>query len=438
MTAPFPARHARARGQRLRLVVLALMVIILAALITVLVVRVTAGQPGQQAQPGKPGQPGQLPSTLAVAPLMSQAEAGGNVSLGRDCGYSAPLPADSRESLWLFCDTPVYSRQANGNWAFTQFISGSTAAVGAAAAGPGPGITEPGTLTETGTPRAAGPGPQPADGPTAPGVLAPFLATPSGLITSTGLPCGNGSGSYAASWVSGVTRVPSTPDLLITFNNYCVIIRTGAPEPEGFGLAEYDPATRTLSHEATVFGGAAGSLSGAPALGSPVFSGPYLYLYGADCPAPAHGHCGGTLVEARVPANPRAWADPVRYQWRSTGPSGPWSSDPSAATPLIAGPGPVSAVDVAGYAAAGHEFVAIEQLGVAGSFTVFQAPAPTGPWTRITSGQVSCRSAHPGYASFCRAIIGHPELSTRDELVLSYFDPAVGPAGHVMVEGFRW
>ena len=369
---------------------------------------------------------------------MSQAEAGGNVSLGRDCGYSAPLPADSRQSLWLFCDTPVYTRQPDGSWDFTQFIPGSTAAVGSTSAGPGPGITEPGTLTETGTPRAAASAPQPADAPTAPGALAPFLAAPAGLTTSTGLPCGQSSGSYAASWISGVTRVPSTPDLLITFNNYCVIISTGTPEAEGFGLAEYDPATRTLSHEVTVLGGQPRDLGGTPSLGSPLFSGRYLYLFGPACATLARGRCSGTLVEARVPASQLAWTDPLKYRWRSTGPSGPWTSDPAAATPLIAGPGPVTAVDVAGFTAAGHQLVAIEQVGIGGSFIAYQAPAPGGPWTEITSGQLACQSAHPGYASLCRAIIGHPELSSRTELVLSYFDPASGPAGHVMVEGFRW
>jgi hypothetical protein len=50
---------------------------------------------------------------------------------------------------------------------------------------------------------------------------------------------------------------------------------------------------------------------------------------------------------------------------------------------------------------------------------------------------VPCRAA-AGYANFCRAIIGHPELSTPSELVLSYFDPGAGIHGHVMVAGFRW
>jgi hypothetical protein len=50
---------------------------------------------------------------------------------------------------------------------------------------------------------------------------------------------------------------------------------------------------------------------------------------------------------------------------------------------------------------------------------------------------VPCRAA-AGYANFCRAIIGHPELSTPAQLVLSYFNPAAGAYGHVMLAGFRW
>lgn len=427
MTAPFPTHYpADRRGQRLGLAVVAVLVTLLAALTTLLVERVMAGPPERPL------------AALPAAPLLSQVEEGGNVSLGRDCGYSAPLPADSGESLWLFCDTPEYARQANGNpstWKIRQFIPGSTAALDTAMAGPGQGITEPGPLTEAGTPRRAGSARGLADPPAASGVLAPFLAAPSGLFTSTGHPCGLSSGSYAASWVSGVTQVGSGPVLLITFNDYCVLIKSGRFEAEGFGLAEYDPRTRTLSHEVTVFDGPPEDRAGPLSLGSPVFYGGYLYLFANACATPAHGRCAGTLIEARVPANPLAWADPLSYQWHSTFPSGPWTSNPGAATPLIAGPGPVTAVDVADFASAGHHLVAIEQIGIEGSFTAYQAPAPGGPWTEITSGRVACRGAH---ASFCRAIIGHPELSTRAELVLSYFDPAVGPGGHVMVEGFRW
>jgi hypothetical protein len=92
---------------------------------------------------------------------------------------------------------------------------------------------------------------------------------------------------------------------------------------------------------------------------------------------------------------------------------------------------------VASFAGAGRGFVLVEQTNIDGAFTVYGSASPAGPWKPVTSGRVPCRAA-AGYANFCRAIIGHPELSTPAQLVLSYFDPAAGAHGHVMVAGFRW
>jgi hypothetical protein len=92
---------------------------------------------------------------------------------------------------------------------------------------------------------------------------------------------------------------------------------------------------------------------------------------------------------------------------------------------------------VASFPAPGRRLVLVEQTGIEGAFTVYGSVSPTGPWKRIRSGRVPCRD-RGGYANFCRAIIGHPELSTPAELVLSYFDPAAGAHGHVMVAGYRW
>jgi hypothetical protein len=384
---------------------------------------------------------------LAPAPVTSGLERAGRVSLARDCGYSAPLPANPRRSLWLFCDTAVYVRHktAGGHvtWALRGFIPGSTAAAGRAVVGSGPAERMPGQLGEVGTPglgAAAPSGVAPAPGGTlaAGGAPAPFLPAPAGLVTSAGLPCGNGDGSYAASWISGVTRVPATPDLLITFNNYCVMSGAGGILAEGFGLAEYDPATATVSHDVTVFSGTnLGTVSAAQLLGSPVFSGRYLYLFGPACTALAHGGCAtGTVYVARVPASPLAWTDPLTYQWQSRGTPGSWTPDAAAATSIIAGARP-SAVSVAGFPAAGRHFILVEQTDIAGAFTVYESPAPAGTWKRITSGQVPCRPG-TGYLNFCRAIIAHPELSTSTQLVLSYFDPGVSARGHVMVAGFPW
>jgi hypothetical protein len=359
------------------------------------------------------------PAALRPTPLLSSLERSGQVSLARDCGYSSPLPGDPSRSLWLFCDTPVYvrktERDGRPSWRLQRFIEGSTAAVSP----PEARGHAPGALSEVATP--AGPRRSVTGSP------APFFPRPEGLVMPGGLPCGL-NGSYAASWVSGVTRVPSAPDLLITFNDYCVLSGTGGFVHEGFGLAEYDPRTGSLSGDVTVPAG--------PAIGSPVFSGRYLYLYGPTCTGRASGRCAGTVVEARVPASPAAWTNPLSYQWLAGGPAGTWTSDAAAATGLIAGPSP-SGVSVAGFASAGRGVVLVEQTNIDGAFAVYRSASPDGPWRPVRSGRVPCRAA-AGFSNFCRAIIGHPELSTPAELVLSYFDPAAGAHGHVMVAGFRW
>jgi len=359
------------------------------------------------------------PTTLRPTPVLSSLERSGQISLARDCGYSSPLPGDPARSLWLFCDTPVYvrktGRDGGARWSLQRFIEGSTAAVSP----PEAEGRAPGALSEVATPAGS-------RRPVA-GSPAPFLAQPAGLVMPGGLPCGL-DGSYAASWVSGVTLVPSAPDLLITFNNYCVLSGTGGFVREGFGLAEYDPRTGALSHGVTVPAGAA--------LGSPVFSGRYLYLYGPTCTGRISGRCTGTVLEARVPASLAAWSNPLSYQWLAGGPSGTWTPDAAAATGVIAGPRP-SGVSVASFASAGRGIVLVEQTGIDGAFAVYRSASADGPWRPVRTGRVPCRAA-AGFANFCRAITGHPELSTPAQLVLSYFNPAAGAHGHVMVAGFRW
>jgi hypothetical protein len=390
--------------------------------------------------------PSAQPPLVGPVQVLSGYEQDGTVSLARDCGYSAPLPASPGRSLWLFCDTPVYVRypdaRGRASWTLQRFIPGSTAAVGLTAGRSGPAGRAPGPLSEITTPAQAGfrtgTGTATADAPTPGGAPEPFLPAPAGLITHTGQPCGADPSSYAASWVTGVTQIPATKDLLVTFNNFCVLSESGEFLPEGFGLAEYDPEAGTLSHETTVFSLASlGAAPSAKLLGSPVFSGRYLYLFGPMCRALAYGRCAtGALFEARVPAGPGSWTQPQAYQWASRRSPGSWTSDATAATSIVAGARP-SGVSVARFAGAGRDFVLVEQTAIDGAFTVYQAPTPVGPWKRLRSGRVPCRTGS-GFANFCRAIIGHPELSTRSRLVLSYFNPAAGVHGHVMVAGFRW
>lgn len=373
--------------------------------------------------------PGHITAAAQAAPVpvLSGLESTGRASLGRDCGYSEPLPASPGRSLWLFCDTPVYLRTANGRgaWRLMRFINGSTAAESASTRG-----RLPGKLTEKATPGTdslAQHGAAPE----------PFLPAPAGLVTLAGLPCDAADGAYAASWITGATRIPASPDLLITFNNYCV--QTGAAAaflPEGFGLVEYDPAANMLSNQVTVFPGI-GPTGPAPAqlLGSPIFTGGYLYLFGPSCSDPALSKCpSGRIFVARVGATPLAWMNPLSYTWWAGG--GLWIPDPAVAASIIPGARP-SAVSVEDFSAVRRGLVLIEQNDIDGRFTVYEARSPVAPWRRVTSGRVPCRTGS-GYVNFCRAIIGHPEFSTRTRLYLSFFNPAARDFGHVMAETIRW
>lgn len=398
----------------------------LPALAVLAVLVVLAGTLAACAHPAPPRPPGPVQ-------LRSGYETAHGASIGRDCGYSQPVPGSPGRSIWLFCDTPVFTRTktARSGWALSHFIAGSTAAEASYTPG-----RAPGALTELPTP---GPGPQVshAAGDPAP---ARFLAQPPGLVTLGGQPCTSADGGYPASWVSGVTRIPGSSELLIAYDNYCVI--TGAKPgfiAEGFGLARYDPVAGRLTAQTPVFTGT--NFSGPAAaelLGSPVFRGGYLYLYGPECSFPALGGCGkGEITVARVAANPVAWSDPFAYRWWSALPAGgSWTPQVAAASSIVPGAKPAG-VSVADFSATGHGLVLAEQTDVGGRFTVYQSPAPAGPWRRVLSGRVPC-AVGAGFANLCRAINPHPELSTRGLLMLSYFNPSAPPEGHVLVDGFRW
>lgn len=375
------------------------------------------------------------PGIAPPAPLLSGFERSSGADIVRDCGYSQPLPADLSVSLWLFCDTGVYAFTPQGKWQLSRVIGGSTAAESPVTAG-----TVPGDLSELITPGkgvTAAPG---QDGP------ARFLPVPSGLKTAAGLDCDLANNAYPASWPTGVTADPAPdPDILITFNNYCVTIGTGGLLPEGFGLAEYDPAASTFRAVTTVVTAAGrGPLRPQWLLGSPVFSGSHLYLFAFHCAEADLGTClpggGSAIYLARVSANPSAWRKPGSYQWFAGSPT--WTASAAAAASVIPGAAPAG-VNVSSFSALGRGLVLIEQTSYVGQFVIYQAASPAGPWRRIMSGTVP--TAIKG-TTFTRAIIGHPDLSTGSELLVSFFDPSAapccnrreGPKGHVMVASFPW
>jgi hypothetical protein len=359
----------------------------------------------------------------APVPVLSNYERNGT-TVGRDCGYSSPLPGKPGWSLWLFCDTVIAS--VRGGKTERLILGTDTAAAGPYRAG-----RAPARLSEIPTP------PTPL---TLPGVGAPqpFLPGPQRLLLpGSVLPCA-GAGAYPASWISGVAAEPAADTashLLISYDDYCVTGNAGALTAEGFGLIEYDPGRNLLSLPATVFGSVPGlQLPPQQVLGSPVFGGDgYLYLFGF-CPAAAPlAGCGRGLVFAvRTAAQPGYWQNPLTYQyWTGEG----WSPDEAAARTLLPAAHPFG-ISVGDYAADGHGLVMVEQTSLAGGFQVWQASSPAGPWRRIITGQAPCRrGAQRGPESLCRAVIGHPELSTRGKLVISYFDPGTS---HVDVSAYPW
>jgi hypothetical protein len=364
-----------------------------------------------------------LADSAPPAQVLSNYENTFGSSLSRDCGFSARLPANPATSLWLFCDTAIYGLDQQLHYHQTGFITGSTAAEGPYTAGAVPqGLSE---IPSTGTPLPPMPN---HNGP------AQFLPTPGGLVTSTGQPCDSANGAYAASWIGGVAREPSganPADLLITYDNYCVE-GTFTFDPEGFGIAEYNPATNKVDRQVTIFTGTA--VAPQQMLLSPVFSGSHLYLFGYHCSGmDGFGDCtGGSIYLARTGTTASSWDNPSSYQWSA---GGTWTSVPSSATSIIPSAAPAT-ISAANFSSVGQGVVLIEQTGVGGAFVAYEPVSSlTGSWRQVISASVPCGSSSTG---ICHALIGHPELSTTSELMISYFDPAQGPAGHLMADAFAW
>ncbi|XRQ15155.1 hypothetical protein ACN3XK_30995 [Actinomadura welshii] len=363
--------------------------------------------------------PGAAPPARVLSAYESAAP--GN-TIDRDCGYSAPLPGTPRRALWLFCDT-VWKGARPGLWL------GTTAATG-----PAVPARVPAALTELPAPAGAPHSPAaPTAAPTAgpsPGRARPpqgMLGAPPGLVLPGGRPCHVPGSAYSASWASGAAAPPGTGTLLITYTDVCVHGTTISTQ--GFGVVTYRPGGNALTGRARPFASPAG-LPFQQVLGSPVFAGGHLYLFGSVCDASAFGACqGGRVTLARVPADPGAWRDPAAYRYWTPG---GWTPDAAQARTVVHGAAPLL-VHVADYSALGKGLVMVEQRGLDGRFRLWRAPVPEGPWAWAGDGAVPC-SGGSGLDQ-CRALIGHPALSTRDALMLSYYDPA---DRHISARAVPW
>jgi hypothetical protein len=356
------------------------------------------------------------------APLVSNYETASGNTLDRDCGWSRPLPGSTTQDFWLFCDTAI--ENPPGTLACTTcFIPGSTAAEGPFTAG-----LVPGSLSELPTPPAT---------PTLPNSNGPshFLANPS----AQSLGC-TATGDYTARWPSGAAQEPSWAnpgDFLISYTDVCVEGSTILTE--GFGVVEYDPATNTLGSYYDIFTGQnLGTSQPEWLLGSPVFgSDGFLYLYSAACQDTGLAcQGGGKVFLARVPAIPQLWQSSAFYTFftgRNSQGSPQWGSYSNAVTDVpSAAPVGASAWTVDNYSpypATGHQLVAVEETSIGGDYQIWTASSPAGPWTAIQSGRLC--AAGDG----CHALIGHPELSTSSDLLVSYYSL---DAHHIKVAAIPW
>jgi hypothetical protein len=363
------------------------------------------------------------PAGADVAPPakeQSQFETHWGASLARDCGFSRQLP--SNQSIWIFCDTAIYDWTGK----LTGFISGSTAASGTFSPD-----QVPTQLVELPTPPAAAAGRSAISGP------AQFLPNPTDLTRADGSPCTASSAGYPAAWPSGAAQEPNgSSKLLITYLEVCV--DNGALLVEGFGLLEYDSANNTIVTGPTeVFraSGAAARLPPQLQLGSPIFNGNVLYLFSSTCDQSALGGCtSGRIFVSNVLAAPSYWQQGGNYWfWFSTVYPG-WTHDYTAAQSVISGATP-TAVTVDNYP--GKGLALIEQTSIGGSFRVWTAPAGTfvGSWSLgpTASSLAGCQGGNG--LNLCRALTGHPEISTGAHLLMSYYDPS---ANHVKVVAVPW
>jgi hypothetical protein len=338
--------------------------------------------------------------SAAPAPVLSSYEDGSH-AVARDDGLSVLLP--NGKDLWIFGDTAVYNADQSRTMKMSALIPGGTAAEGPHAAG-----NVPTTLTET---------PTPGHRPSPPANQAPalYMPPPSNvyLADGSGRQCTSAPGRYPARWASGAAAIPSTSDVLVTYVDVCV---AGSLQfdVEGWGFMEYNWQTSGLDlGPDDVFppSRSGAGLSPELQLGSPVIDDGRVDLFSFNCTALYVSCLAGQTYFTTVLDSPAVLSSPSSYRVA-----------PASTESFLWRP---AGIAVAKYPDAPLRM--IEMTGIAGTYDVLTAATPAGPWHLETSGTIpDCQSPRSG---FCYALVGHPELSTPSELMISYYDPDAGPSG---------
>ncbi len=317
-------------------------------------------------------------------------------SVSRDVGISVALP--DKHDLWFFGDTSIYRHGPRG-WRLDSFIDGGTAAEARSV---------PGSV-----PRG---GEFPATQPTR------FLPVPRDvyLPDGSGRLCTNRTASYAARWITGAAPLPNDrSELLITYSESCVQHGGQTITPEGWGYLLYDWRHRRIVHgPVDVFrpnrSGAA--LPSAWIFVSPVSEHGLLTLFSSACTEVSpYGTCLlGQAWSVTLPATSNAMDNRASYQLQALPIDLPQTWTPFAVT-------------VNRYPTGWR---LVETTSLYGWYSVFAATQPAGPWQLLRSGTLPGCPAHHG---LCWSIQGHPELSTRTRMLISYTDPDALPGGHIVL-----
>jgi hypothetical protein len=208
--------------------------------------------------------------------------------------------------------------------------------------------------------------------------------------------------------------VPNTSDVLITYADVCVVTAADV-RAEGWGFMEYNSTTNAIDvGPDDVFPPSPSGAALAPnlGLGSPVFSNGQVSLFSFVCTSLFVGCGAGQVYSATLPGTISALSDPSSYAVN------PSVTDASTTWQPIG-------IAVASYPDA--PFRMVEATAITGAYNLLTAPTAAGPWHLETTGLApGCQGLLSG---FCYALVGHPELSTPSQLVISYADPGAGPTG---------
>jgi hypothetical protein len=252
-----------------------------------------------------------------------------------------------------------------------------------------------------------------------------------------------------------VAAIPSSSRLLITFHEVC-LLGTGifaTPSLRGVGIVEYDAQAHRFGTRTTLYRAAEGA--DVPVqwqLGSPVIRDGVLFLFASECRAKDELNVScveGAVYVANTYAAPGFWHNADSYHWHDGSYYPAWVKDYRAAVSIIPNAQPLS-IQVDSHPDKG--LVLIAQNDIGGRFKVWHAPSgnPLGGWVEGSGLPRLPGCGHAKGLDLCRALTPHPELSTSDQLMISYFTPeafafespppgeADDPDGHVRLFTVPW